>query len=383
MKPISGSRKFLVGLAAVSLASVAAAAPGTLEYHQRSYYPQGCVLNGSTAVCTFVMVNRGPAATLLAFGGYYASELAGIQFVDNGNVPHNASGGYFIDGFGGRQQNLVLATNAQGTFAVEFANVNSRVTSGSFKLGNAMVGSYAVVQLPPAPPQATHAPQPGSPAPNMSPPAAVAAPAPAAATQPPGAKPPVVLAQPAPAMPAAAVVQPVRPAAVPSPAPTAAPAPAPTPTAVATAAPGECAGTKLDIANCKTNKKLDAVDKTATTVGTTVETGKKLFEMFKSMKEAVLPTAAPAAVQTQAAAPLQQQVVLQAQPPVQQQLPVQQVQVAQPQPAQLPLQQPQLPPQMPVQQPQLPPQQQLALPQAQLPVPQQAQPQAVPPAPKQ
>ena len=231
------------------------AANGYLDTNQRQYHPQGCNLNGSTAICRLTVVNRGNAATLgSGIGMYSGSDLFGVQFIDNGNALHAASASYFLDRFGTRQVQLMLKTGEQGTFVVEFAAVDARVTSGSFRLGNQLVGAVGV-----APPPADAAA------------VATAAPAATAATAPgvaPAATPPAGVA-----------------------------AAAPTPSA-------PCAGTKLDVANCKTAQKMQTVEQTAASVNTTLETTKKLFGMFKSAKEAFTPTAGQQTAQPQPVQPV-------------------------------------------------------------------------------
>ena len=134
----------LVGMAALVVGLPAFAAGGTLTSNQRLYYPQGCLHNGTTAVCSFVFINQGQAGTLNSNLGWGGSELIGIRFVDNGNVPHTPSAAYFMDSFGARQPQLVLQQGGQGSFVLEFPNVDPRVTSGAFYLSTQVVSGVAV-----------------------------------------------------------------------------------------------------------------------------------------------------------------------------------------------------------------------------------------------
>ena len=132
----------LASAAAFAAGPTPSAATGTLTANQRQYVPQGCVHNGNTAVCTFVLVNQGQLANLLAWG--WGNELQGLQFVDNAHVPHGAASAYFVDRFGTRQDRIVLQRGEQGTLQVELPNVDPGVTSGLFTFGNQMVAGIAV-----------------------------------------------------------------------------------------------------------------------------------------------------------------------------------------------------------------------------------------------
>jgi hypothetical protein len=134
----------LLGVAAFVVGVPAFAAGGTLTSNQRLYYPQGCLHNGTTAVCSFVFINQGQASTLNSNLGWGGSELIGIRFVDNGNVPHTPSAAYFMDSFGARQPQLVMQQGGQGTFVLEFPNVDPRVTAGAFYLSAQVVSGIAV-----------------------------------------------------------------------------------------------------------------------------------------------------------------------------------------------------------------------------------------------
>jgi len=134
----------LIGAAALIAVLPTFAAGGTLTSNQRLYYPQGCLHNGTTAVCSFVFINQGQAGTLNSNLGWGGSELIGIRFVDNGNVPHTPSAAYFMDSFGARQPQLVMQQGGQGTFVLEFPNVDPRVTAGAFYLSAQVVSGIAV-----------------------------------------------------------------------------------------------------------------------------------------------------------------------------------------------------------------------------------------------
>jgi hypothetical protein len=145
---MEGFRQSTLILAIMLLGSAAQAEMGSLDARNRQYYPRKCALNGTDAVCTFAVVNRGPAATVNAWAG---RDLYPIEFIDNAKVPHNASNAYFLDKFGARQPSLVLQNGEQGWYVIEFAHVDSRVTSGSFKFNNRVVGQVAVTPyVPPA-----------------------------------------------------------------------------------------------------------------------------------------------------------------------------------------------------------------------------------------
>jgi hypothetical protein len=74
------------------------------------------------------------------------SELTGIQFVDDGHVPHNPNNAYFVDRYGTRQHVLVMNRADQGTMMVEFPLIDARVTSGEFHLGTQVIGGIPVAQ---------------------------------------------------------------------------------------------------------------------------------------------------------------------------------------------------------------------------------------------
>lgn len=181
----------LIGAAALIAALPAFSAGGTLTSNQRLYYPQGCLHNGTTAVCSFVFINQGQAGTLNSNLGWGGSELIGIRFVDNGNVPHTPSAAYFVDSFGTRQPQLVMQQGGQGTFVLEFPNVDPRVTAGAFYLSAQVVSGVAVTTPAPV---------------NVGPP--VSNPAPVLAGQPLPAAAPV-------AMPTAALPPQAQPVAIP------------------------------------------------------------------------------------------------------------------------------------------------------------------------
>lgn len=124
----------------------APAAPslGTLEYGPTLYYPQGCSHNGSTVVCTFVFVHQAETATIRAGGG--GSQLTGIQFVDDGHVPHLPNNAYFVDRYGMRQHLLTVNRADQGTMMVEFPLVDPRVSAGELHLGTQVLGGIPVGQ---------------------------------------------------------------------------------------------------------------------------------------------------------------------------------------------------------------------------------------------
>jgi hypothetical protein len=138
----------LLGGSAVSMAQsqapAGAASLGTLEYGADVYYPQGCQHNGSTVVCTFVFVHQTETQTILAGGG--GSQLTGIQFVDDGHVPHNPNNAYFVDRYGARQHVLTVNRSDQGTMMVEFPLVDTRVEHGEFHLGTQVLAGIPVGQ---------------------------------------------------------------------------------------------------------------------------------------------------------------------------------------------------------------------------------------------
>jgi hypothetical protein len=117
---------------------------GTLEYGTNLFYPQGCGHNGTTVVCTFVFVHQAETQTIGA--GVAGSQLSGIQFVDDGHVPHPPSAAYFVDRYGMRQHVLTVNRADQGTMMVEFAMVDSRVATGEFHLGTQVIGNIPVNQ---------------------------------------------------------------------------------------------------------------------------------------------------------------------------------------------------------------------------------------------
>jgi len=172
------ARRLLIGAAALIAALPAFAAGGTLTSNQRLYFPQGCLHNGTTAVCSFVFINQGQAGTLNSNLGWGGSELIGIRFVDNGNVPHTPSAAYFVDTFGTRQPQLVMQQGGQGTFVLEFPNVDPRVTAGAFYLSAQVVSGVAVLTPAPVnvgPPVSNPTPVlAGQPAPVAAPTAALA-----------------------------------------------------------------------------------------------------------------------------------------------------------------------------------------------------------------
>ena len=136
----------LAGMAAVAPAQTTgaggSAALGTLEYGADIYYPQGCAHNGSTVVCTFVFVHQAETASVRA--GVAGSQLTGIQFVDDGHVPHSPNNAYFVDKYGTRQHVLTLNRGDQGTMLVEFPLVDARVSSGELHLGTQMLAGIPV-----------------------------------------------------------------------------------------------------------------------------------------------------------------------------------------------------------------------------------------------
>jgi hypothetical protein len=114
---------------------------GELDFGTRQYYPQGCSHNGNTAVCTFVFVQQGQSEAI-----HIGWELRGIQFVDDSHVPHNPSAAYFVDNYGARQNNMSVNRGDQGTMMVEFSQVDPQVASGSFTIGQQLIGGIPVVQ---------------------------------------------------------------------------------------------------------------------------------------------------------------------------------------------------------------------------------------------
>jgi hypothetical protein len=154
MKTLTQWRRFHGAcLAALLLAASAAAGAqqqqgattqyGELDFGTRQYYPQGCAHSGNTAVCTFVFVQQGQSTPIhVGWGG----ELSGIQFVDDSHVPHNPSAAYFVDNYGGRQNNMTVNRGDQGTMMVEFSQVDPQVQSGTFTIGQQVIGGIPVGQ---------------------------------------------------------------------------------------------------------------------------------------------------------------------------------------------------------------------------------------------
>jgi hypothetical protein len=116
---------------------------GELNYGARQYYPQGCVHNGNTAVCTFVFVQQ--AQTQPIHVGW-AGELSGIQLVDDSHVPHNPTAAYFVDNYGARQQNMTVNSGDQGTMMVEFGQVDPQVATCTFTLGQQALTNIPIGQ---------------------------------------------------------------------------------------------------------------------------------------------------------------------------------------------------------------------------------------------
>jgi hypothetical protein len=116
---------------------------GELDFGTRQYYPQGCTHNGNTAVCTFVFVQQAQTQPIhVGWGG----ELSGIQFVDDSHVPHNPSAAYFVDNYGARQNNMTVNRGDQGTMMVEFSQVDPQVQTGTFTIGQQVIGNIPVGQ---------------------------------------------------------------------------------------------------------------------------------------------------------------------------------------------------------------------------------------------
>jgi hypothetical protein len=128
---------------ALSPTPQAAPSGGYLTFATRLYTPNGCTHNGTIAICSFSVVNRGNDVTLYAGGGG-AGELGNLQFVDDAHVPHGPQAKYFIDKYGTRQGSFVLGSGQTGNFVVEFANVNPLVTTGDFKLGDQFLSGISV-----------------------------------------------------------------------------------------------------------------------------------------------------------------------------------------------------------------------------------------------
>ncbi len=278
--------RFSVPLLALAAAAAQAAgpapaattAPGAFNWGQRYYFPQGCTRNGSTAICSFQMVNQGPQATVTAWNGngaYSTGELKGLQFIDNGNVPHLLASAYFRNRFGDTVPTLVVQTKDQVTWVAEFNDVNPAVTSGFFVLGNQTLANIALTNPPPVQMAAPS----GAPVPS-------AVGAPVTVGNPGGAQPPA----------------PAQAGAAPQPAPAQAansnmPAECQNPATMNTAA-CRTAG-KLQRTNDKVNAGAAAVQTTASTVNSLAETARSLKSLFGSKKEE--PAAQPAPAQQQPA----------------------------------------------------------------------------------
>jgi hypothetical protein len=114
---------------------------GTLSFGTRVYSAAGCAHNGNRVVCTFTFVNQGNDATLRAGN---AGELAGVQLVDDAHVPHKWDGAYFLDKYGSQQPSLFVQKGDSGTYLVDFANVDPRVTSAEFHLRTQVIGGVSV-----------------------------------------------------------------------------------------------------------------------------------------------------------------------------------------------------------------------------------------------
>jgi hypothetical protein len=139
---LGGSLALLAVSSSVAIAEAPQSSLGTLEYGTDVYYPQSCAHNGSTVVCTFVFVHQAESATIRAGGG--GSQLTGIQFVDDGHVPHNPNNAYFVDRYGARQHVLTVNRADQGTMMVEFPLIDARVTTGEFHLGTQVLTGIPV-----------------------------------------------------------------------------------------------------------------------------------------------------------------------------------------------------------------------------------------------
>jgi hypothetical protein len=139
---LGGSLALLALTSGAALAEAPQASLGTLEYGTDVYYPQSCAHNGSTVVCTFVFVHQAESATIRAGGG--GSQLTGIEFVDDGHVPHNPNNAYFVDRYGARQHVLTVSRADQGTMMVEFPLIDARVTTGEFHLGTQVLTGIPV-----------------------------------------------------------------------------------------------------------------------------------------------------------------------------------------------------------------------------------------------
>jgi hypothetical protein len=139
---LGGSLALLAFGSGAAVADAPPASLGTLEYGTDVYYPQSCAHNGSTVVCTFVFVHQAETATIRAGGG--GSQLTGIQFVDDGHVPHNPNNAYFVDRYGTRQHVLTVNRADQGTMMVEFPLIDTRVTAGEFHLGTQVLTGIPV-----------------------------------------------------------------------------------------------------------------------------------------------------------------------------------------------------------------------------------------------
>jgi hypothetical protein len=89
-----------------------------------------------------VFVHQAESATIHAGGG--GSQLTGIQFVDDGHVPHNPNNAYFVDRYGARQHVLTLNRADYGTMMGEFPLIDARVTTGKFHLGTQVLTGIQV-----------------------------------------------------------------------------------------------------------------------------------------------------------------------------------------------------------------------------------------------
>ena len=284
----------------VALTGFAAQAEmGTLDSNQRQYYPRTCEMNSTDAICTFAVTNKGPAATIDAANrnpwGPLWGDLNGIQFFDNAKVPHQPSAAYFLDKFGTRRPVIVLQSGEQGWFVLEFANVDPRVTSGSFKFGTRVVGEVAVTPyVPPA---------------IGAPPARAVSAAPAATATSPAAPVPAAASPAQEPMPAAA--------------------------APSSGCPPNDKACKAADKMAKVQSATDNTAKAADSTAKTVDSAKGLFKSFSSMFGKDTPPPPPAqtqAAQLQQAPP--QQTQLQQAPQLQQLAPPQQAPLQQTQPPQ-------------------------------------------------
>lgn len=162
--PVAGTAP--AGNSAISATPNRAAAPaavgtGTLSFGNRVYSAAGCAHNGNRVQCTFTFVNQGNDATLRAGN---AGELAGVQLVDDAHVPHKWDGAYFLDKYGSQQPSLFVQKGDSGTYLVDFANVDPRVTSAEFHLRTQVIGGVSVNPAGWTPGQAAASGQSGKPA---------------------------------------------------------------------------------------------------------------------------------------------------------------------------------------------------------------------------